>query len=873
MSDDPRVHAIVACNSIGFLEEAFKHLNAGGRVVVLRSEDDQERIRMAGANEIVTPSDSCGWAESLEYERLYEDSAAQIQFTSGTEGEPKAIVLTHASLATTTDRLVSIMQLDDSVREYVGVPVYYSFGFGRCRAISVAGGAAYIPENGFDPLEIANMLEAGEINALSAVPSLLRLILDNAELFDACGTQMKWVEIGSQYMSRSEKEALKSIFPNAKIVQHYGLTEASRSTFLKIHEVEGDHLESVGKTYDGVEVAVSESERIKVKGPHTALGHLVDGNIVPLVDADGWLETNDRGHMEDGFLYFDGRMDDVINCGGIKLAPERLEQEVRKRIGDDVQVSIAKIADPLRGEAVLVAHPSSVQADDLRPALEEALSLYGVQAGKSVKFFACDAPPVTETGKVRRSELAALYQAANAGDDADPATGAEEAAQSDAAESAQTQALVKIWEEALGISPISIHDSFFDLGGDSLSAISVVMKFQKEGIPQHVAREILEGRTIAEIVNRATSSNRGTPLANGNLTVNAVRGLLVLCVIGGHWMPGVIERLPEVFAYYNQFLSPLYSAGTPGFAIIFGMGLGFAYLPRYLRNPDSVTPLVYRNAILLLLGIFAMGAVRIGASLAMGEEMRPTDYSNSFYGVLTYYVFAVLSIPLWLKFLSRYSDLWIPSLATAAVCYLVHLTIEANNPTPSENPLIQSVILWLTAAYNYFEMTAGVMVGLALGTWFRQLIIDGKSLHVVWQTGVLLVTVAAYMGWESGYSTYWLQWPKPIVLSTWFFYAGSVLVGSWLLMVIVNRAGEEKRFSDTVIKGLSIIGILAFPLFIGHELVIPFKDLLEAFQIPFALTISLTIFFAVSLYLGMTLQKVFYARELGDAAVVDETTR
>ena len=60
-------------------------------------------------------------------------------------------------------------------------------------------------------------------------------------------------------------------------------------------------------------------------------------------------------------------------------------------------------------------------------------------------------------------------------------------------------------------------------------------------------------------------------------------------MIAGHWMPGVVERLPDVFATYNKLLSVFYSAGTPGFAIIFGVGIGFAYLPRYLRNPASVT--------------------------------------------------------------------------------------------------------------------------------------------------------------------------------------------------------------------------------------------------------------------------------------------
>jgi len=637
-----RICGIVATNSIGYVNESFLRMNAGDVVVTLRSEGDEERKNLAGVQEVIVPSDETGWLHSLSYNKSYEKDIAQVQFTSGTEGEQKAILLSHAALAHTTDRLISIMELDEGIREYLGIPVYYSFGFARCRVVSEVGGSIFIPPNGFDPIEIADMLTNREINAISAVPSLWRLILQNADLFAASGDLVRWIEIGSQYMSGAEKEQLKAIFTKAKIVQHYGLTEASRTTFLKVHEVEGQMLESVGKPYDGVAVSIDGDGHIKTRGLHIASGRIKGGRMVPLADEQGWLTTNDIGHLDDGYLYYDGRADDSINCGGVKLSPEAVEQAICKELKITSGLYVSKVDDALRGDAVLIAYMPELDAENIKAASEVVLQEFGLQAGRSIRYMPCANFPVTETGKVQRKALTELYVERENTDGLETTDASQSA---DGLQDPDTQALVRIWEEALGISPVGIHDSFFDLGGDSLSAVSVSMKLQKLGIPKHLSREIFKGKSIAELVDHNHKDAGRTPLAKGNLTVDVVRGLLVLCVIAAHWMPGVVERLPEYFEFYNRFLSPFYSAGTPGFAIIFGIGIGFAYLPRYIRNAGSVTPLAIRNAWLLAGGIFSIGMLRIWSTLAGGQDLTPVEISNSFYGVLTYYLLGVLSIP------------------------------------------------------------------------------------------------------------------------------------------------------------------------------------------------------------------------------------
>ena len=102
-------------------------------------------------------------------------------------------------------------------------------------------------------------------------------------------------------MSGDEKAALRSFFPNARIVQHYGLTEASRSTFLTIDQAKSEELESVGGAVGSTEIKIGEEGEICIRGPHVASGLLTaDGSIEPLTGSDGWLRTNDRGHYRMG---------------------------------------------------------------------------------------------------------------------------------------------------------------------------------------------------------------------------------------------------------------------------------------------------------------------------------------------------------------------------------------------------------------------------------------------------------------------------------------------------------------------------------------------------------------------------------------------
>lgn len=489
MSNPSLINAIgiIAKNSTGYVNAVFEAYNNKKTFVSLKNTSNTEDILGVNVEEVIDPSAECGWINKVQNLQYFDD-IAQISYTSGTEGEPKGILLSHKNLANVIERLNKVMKLDASVREYVGVPVLHSFGLARVRACAAVGGASYIPKNGFNPLEIAEMLEAGKINAISAVPTLWRILLANVEVIGTFGEKVKWIEIGSQFMSRDEKVMLKSIFPNANIIQHYGLTEASRSTFLDITNADESALSSVGVITDEVEIFIDENDLINIKGEHVAKSYLHNGSIYPLTNEDGFLVTNDLGEIKNGQLYFNGRADDIINCGGVKVSPDIIERKLAKAINISSGFTVARFDDPLRGDGILVAceaglnMPLKIIEDNMKLILNEQ----GVNIGNSIKISEVSSLPKTNTGKIKRSSVSSSYLSKNASTIPNTTSPRNTSDGLQLWKSLKQKYILKkkltvleAFRSQFNTMDVSMEDSFVSLGGDSLNYITMMVMLEQ----------------------------------------------------------------------------------------------------------------------------------------------------------------------------------------------------------------------------------------------------------------------------------------------------------------------------------------------------------------------------------------------------------
>lgn len=521
---DSKLHAtgLIRLNSRSYVHHVFV-LNEQRRPIVSFADEEaaKEPIGIA-IDRCIVPDGGGGWFNEA-HALIHDDLPAQVTFTSGTEGKPKGIVLSYKNLADAAERIITAMDLTSDVREYIGVPVTHSFGMARIRVISAVGGQSYLPSRGFDPLELSRMLAAGQVNSLSAVPTLLRILLQRPEVVGAAGKNLRWMEIGSQYMTAAEKRGIRELFPNARIVQHYGLTEASRSTFLDISGAPDEELESVGRAIGKTEVTISSEGCIQIRGPHVAQWRLEGDSLLNLPGPDGWLRTSDLGHLKNGYLYYDGRADDQINTGGVKVNPDMLEAQINKFLRHNGKVVVAKVPDALRGEGVLVvAESADMGVEELRTASTHALKALGLDVGDALHIRVVPTIPLTATGKPLRRVLTEEFVLA---------TNEAALADRDVGKLAEPKVgnVLEFFQHFFPGSRIDADASFESLGGDSLGYIQFSMGFEDRFGPLPTGWESMSAAQLQRsIANKPARSF--LRLESATLT----RAFFMICIVALH---------------------------------------------------------------------------------------------------------------------------------------------------------------------------------------------------------------------------------------------------------------------------------------------------------------------------------------------------
>lgn len=850
-----KIIGIVAKNSVSFVEMVFNCYKKKQAVVFLRDITDS-RIEAARVADVLEPCDAKGWFTN-SYNFSDDDSLAQISFSSGTEGEPKGVSLTHRALFDVSERLNDVMEVNSSIREYVGVPATYSFGLGRFRAVAAVGGHSYLPEHGFNPVEIKQMLSDDEINAVSAVPSLWRVLLKNKSIFGSEALNLKWIEIGSQYMSRKEKEELKLLFPGAIIVQHYGLTEASRTTFLRIDQVDGDVLESVGTCYGQTEIKISDSGRICIRGPHVAKFVLIAGENISNIDDEGWFTTSDLGLIEDGNLYYQGRADDVINCGGIKLSPDALERDICELLDLKEGVAISCIDDELAGNGVLIAslHSLNICQKDIISAATVILAKHGVNNKSVLKTIVLAGFPIGETGKVRRKDLVKAYLKQNS----ESKTNVAVRHQADKkALSEEEKKILSIWQSVLKVDYLDIDTNFYDFGGDSLTAICALVEMESKGVPSDVSKGMLQGFTIREIANQLAlidgkkeqvKHKIRAPAIRFNMSISIIRGIMVLFVIAAHWYQGIMERVAiEYLPAVQALFQPFFSMGTPGFAVIYGIGAGYSLYPVFLNDPYRLKSILKKTFFFLFLGIAALALVRIIESYMILEHVNFTVITNSFYSVLMYYLLITATLFFWFKAISVCKHTVAMCFVLAIVMYSVHVLVITHLSIYKTEGFIELLKLLLTAKYAYFLMLSGSLAGIGMGVLCNNYLQKKESFSSLYLVGLACVLLGGIISVHVGDLGSWLRPVSTNHVWRWITYFGVILILIASLESLLIKYDEYSAWKRLVLQFFSVIGLLAFPLFVLHEMVIPFKAIL--------LTMtgyeSLSLLVSVSIFLVVT---------------------
>ena len=313
--------------------------------------------------------------------------------SSGTSGARRPVDLSFANFAASAASSAANLGAAEDDVWLACMPMDHVGGLSILTRSVIYGTAALLhPRFDVEAVAAALASESPRVTIASLVPTQLRRLLDaGADL-----SRLRVVLVGGAALDRETLD--RALEAGAPVVQSYGLTEACSQVCTLAPEEAASHRGSSGRPLPGIEVEIGAGRLIRVRGANVA---------ACAADADGWLQTGDRGRLDsDGFLWVEGRADDVIVSGGENVAPEPIEALLEAQPGV-AEAAVIGLPDAEWGQRVVAIIVPGPDAEPGREALIEACrrELAAPMVPKQVEL--AESLPRTGTGKLQRAQLRA----------------------------------------------------------------------------------------------------------------------------------------------------------------------------------------------------------------------------------------------------------------------------------------------------------------------------------------------------------------------------------------------------------------------------------------------------------------------------------
>jgi acyl-CoA synthetase (AMP-forming)/AMP-acid ligase II/acyl carrier protein len=435
---------------------------------------------------------------------------AFILMTSGTTSRPKMVPLTHASVCRSAHNAGATLELGPRDRLLNVLPLFHAHGLISGVLAALAAGSSVICMPGFDADAFFGWLTKFRPTWYTAVPTIHRAVLA------AANRHQRSLHAGSLRVIRSASSSLppevlgglETLF-DVPVIETYGMTEAASQ--IAANPLTHRKLNSVGQA-TGAAIAIMDSEgrcltagqrgEIALRGPTITSGYDNDPAATAEAFRDGWFRTGDLGYLDqDGYIFILGRIKDVINRGGQKVAPAEVEEALVSH-ADVVEAVAFSIPHARLGEdvaaAVVLRPDAKVSVRRLKEFTRTHLARFKVPS------LICIVPeiPKSRSGKISRSRLAAALSITL------PRTHAEGGRRIVLPRSDLERELATTWSDLLEVNKIGIHDDFFALGADSLTVTQVLSRLRARFGIDFSFKDILDAPTVAKLAARVKAVDR-----------------------------------------------------------------------------------------------------------------------------------------------------------------------------------------------------------------------------------------------------------------------------------------------------------------------------------------------------------------------------
>ena len=474
------------------------------------------------------------------------EETALLLHTSGTTSRPKLVPLTHRNLSSSARNVAGTLRLTAADRCLNIMPLFHIHGLVGAVLSSLSVGASVVATPGLVVGRFYDWLEQSAATWYTAVPTMHQAILGGHE---PRRHRLRLIRSSSASLPPKVMAGLEDAF-GVPVIESYGMTEASHQMASNPLPPSPRKAGSVGLPA-GPEITVLEGE-VCIRGENVTAGYADNPEANAAAFTNGWFRTGDQGYLdEDGYLFLTGRIKELINRGGEKIAPREIDEVLLEHPGVLQAVAFA-VPHPRLGEDVGVAVVAREGATLTRQAVVEfcASRLADFKVPSVVKIVA--EIPKGPTGKLQRIGLAKSLGVMS--EDAPVGTAR--------ARTPTERALQAVWCETLRLGEIGVDADFFACGGDSLSAAQIAFRVEETfGVPL----PLVLFRTAPTIVGMAEAIDRkkaasGRRLADGLVAIRDGNDGLPLFWVAGH--EGSLLGITNLASYLPEAM-PIYAFQPP----------------------------------------------------------------------------------------------------------------------------------------------------------------------------------------------------------------------------------------------------------------------------------------------------------------------
>lgn len=287
-----------------------------------------------------------------------EEEQAALLYTSGTNANPKGVILTHKNFMSNLDGCIHAFDFTEKDTLLGVLPLFHTYALTTTLILPICVGATVIYLARFSGPKVLEMIEKYKITSLFAIPSMYRVLLRTAESTKHNLSTLRLCTSGGEPLPGDVLDAFRKTFP-VPLIEGYGLTEAT--AIVSVNLPKKCKPGSIGPPLDNLEVKivndnglsqpVNKEGEIWVKGPNIMRGYYnLPKETAEAITSDLWLKTGDYGKLdEEGFLWITGRKKELIIISGENVSPNEIEQVIsgHEKV---FEVAVVGVADKVRGE-------------------------------------------------------------------------------------------------------------------------------------------------------------------------------------------------------------------------------------------------------------------------------------------------------------------------------------------------------------------------------------------------------------------------------------------------------------------------------------------------------------------------------------------